>query len=675
MYKPFCRALALLALLSCPALAQTDVREHVTGYAPSYFAGSSPASALEMVNLLPGFNLVEADTSVRGYSGAQGNVLIDGRPPASKQDKLSDTLKRIPAASVERIELMRPGTEGIDMQGYALLANVVRKVSTAARMRTEVQYVAFRHGQNAPKLAGEMSIGKTYVLDLSAQMYRDVKTDPFGYGPRNRYKQDLVTPILLADYSHPKYENIWTVLGGWRQPLMGGALRLNGLYRGSRSMGKIDEKISFPSVQRKLGEEREMRFANEAGLQYTHPLWAGGEGELIGIRRSTGEYTTQSTFDPLGDTSQTRKAHTSETIARLVERQRGGNWSTESGVEGTLNTLDNAVSFKVLGVPIVLPAGRVRLSERRIEGFTEGTWHVLPTVALEAGARYEISFFKQQGDNSLSEPLGYLKPRAQVSWNVTPSDELRLLYEREAGQLNFNNFVTTIQIASLQVQAGNVNLVPYTQWKTELTWEHRFKSGSLVLRARDEAIKNTWDRILFVAPTGAFDALGNVGDGRRQTLIANLNLPLDFLGVEGFTLQANGTLRSSHVIDPITRQRRRISEDVPSEGAATLTDDISSLHLRWGVTFTQQLDRWGYRFNEIQNNHAMESVDAFIEYKPDPQWLIRFFGEGLMDRPGGNRTRFIWSGPRNIAPFAYAERRPANNGARLGLNIQRTFGN
>ena len=54
----------------------------------------------------------------QGVGGAVGNVVIDGQPPASKQDKLEDILKRIPAASVERIELIR-GAATLRMAGSA----------------------------------------------------------------------------------------------------------------------------------------------------------------------------------------------------------------------------------------------------------------------------------------------------------------------------------------------------------------------------------------------------------------------------------------------------------------------------------------------------------------------------------------------------------------------------
>jgi len=57
--------------------------------------------AYEMVNLVPSFQLTEGNTSVRGYAGAIGNVLIDGRPPATKDETLQTILSRINFEAVE----------------------------------------------------------------------------------------------------------------------------------------------------------------------------------------------------------------------------------------------------------------------------------------------------------------------------------------------------------------------------------------------------------------------------------------------------------------------------------------------------------------------------------------------------------------------------------------------
>src|SRR3546814_11186828 len=79
-----------------------------------------------MVKRLPGFVLVDSDGDVRGFAGATGNVVIDGKPPSSKSESLEAVLRRIPAASVARIEVIRGGAPGIDRGGHDVVANVAR---------------------------------------------------------------------------------------------------------------------------------------------------------------------------------------------------------------------------------------------------------------------------------------------------------------------------------------------------------------------------------------------------------------------------------------------------------------------------------------------------------------------------------------------------------------------
>ena len=83
-----------------------------------------------MVNALPGFAL-DAGDGVRGFGGAAGNVLIDGERPATKNDTLDEVLQRIPASSVARIDVIRGGAPGIDMQGKTVIANVIRRRTRA----------------------------------------------------------------------------------------------------------------------------------------------------------------------------------------------------------------------------------------------------------------------------------------------------------------------------------------------------------------------------------------------------------------------------------------------------------------------------------------------------------------------------------------------------------------
>lgn len=116
------------AQTTTPAPAPTAEADQsgVLVFTPDFFAANRPNTAQDMVNRIPGFSINDG-AQTRGFEGAVGNVLINGNRPASKNDTGSNVLSRTPASQVERIELVRGGAAGIDMQGYAMVANVILK--------------------------------------------------------------------------------------------------------------------------------------------------------------------------------------------------------------------------------------------------------------------------------------------------------------------------------------------------------------------------------------------------------------------------------------------------------------------------------------------------------------------------------------------------------------------
>src|SRR5450432_900752 len=65
----------------------------VISYPASFFASMGAETAYDMVLRVPGFAFDDG-SSVRGFAGAAGNVLIDGQRPASKTDDLISILRR-----------------------------------------------------------------------------------------------------------------------------------------------------------------------------------------------------------------------------------------------------------------------------------------------------------------------------------------------------------------------------------------------------------------------------------------------------------------------------------------------------------------------------------------------------------------------------------------------------
>ena len=77
-----------------------------------------------MVRQVPGFSL-DGGEDRRGFSGAVGNLLIDGVRPSSKSQGVEGMLQRIPASQVVRLEVLRGAAVAGDASGQAILLNVV----------------------------------------------------------------------------------------------------------------------------------------------------------------------------------------------------------------------------------------------------------------------------------------------------------------------------------------------------------------------------------------------------------------------------------------------------------------------------------------------------------------------------------------------------------------------
>src|SRR6185437_9134292 len=84
-------------------------------------------------------------------------------------DILSDVLKRISIADVDRIEVIRGGAPGIDMQGLTVIANVVLKAGGNHTIVT-LANTTYGDGHNGPAASVEFTgqwDNKTYDLQLS----------------------------------------------------------------------------------------------------------------------------------------------------------------------------------------------------------------------------------------------------------------------------------------------------------------------------------------------------------------------------------------------------------------------------------------------------------------------------------------------------------------------------
>src|SRR5262245_26704376 len=119
------------AQATAPATAVATSSSDRVAYEAAYFAQYNPQTALDMVNQTPGFAL-DGGEDRRGFSGAVGNLLVDGERPSTKSQSLEGILSRIPANQVVRIEVLRGAAVAGDASGQSVLVNIVRVPSAGS---------------------------------------------------------------------------------------------------------------------------------------------------------------------------------------------------------------------------------------------------------------------------------------------------------------------------------------------------------------------------------------------------------------------------------------------------------------------------------------------------------------------------------------------------------------
>ena len=264
-------AVLLLSLVLATAAHASDTPDaDLTVYEPQAFAAVAPVNALDMVQRVPGFVLVAADPEVRGYVGAQGNVLIDGAHPASKRDDLEELLRRIPAASVARIERIRSGSGGIEMAGHAVVVNVVRRTADRAPVALEAG-VAMAEDWLRPRVAlefGRRRDGRALELARAATPELD---DDSGAGTLRSVAADG-TPVEDAETSTQRTLDEITASGAWRQPAATGELKFDGALRSLRDRQAIETVYRAPAHATESGREDQDYRDAEFGARYQRAL-------------------------------------------------------------------------------------------------------------------------------------------------------------------------------------------------------------------------------------------------------------------------------------------------------------------------------------------------------------------------------------------------------------------
>ncbi len=618
----FCAAvLAGAALTGTSVLAQSADPAGEAGvevYLPSAFAEFLPQNAGDLVGRLPGFQVDEGD-NVRGLSGAQGNVLFNGRRPPPRSGSIGARLSTIRVEAVERLELIEAGARDVDMQGYPLLLNIVLRAETTTQTNGRMEIEPRENGGDEVQLAlgasrsgGRINLeGNLELYDEALISYEDVRTAT----PTN--------PIVRETSDEDTTLSSREAQGSAMIPLgRGRSVTLSGAYDSYAETARptAEEVASGAALQ----ESSEFDNADTSfGVEYSGPLRRGMGLQAV-ITRTDGEQErSQSLRENGSDSRFSAVEETSETATRATIRWRlSPHWALETGGTWALNTLDGVSSATIDGVAQNIDGSVASVEETRTAALAVAAWTPRTDLSMHFGGRIEN--FALNSSNATDElTLTDVIPRADLTWSLENDWVLRLSAEREVGQLDLDLFLAETNLDNALNTSGASTLEPERDWTYRAELERRFGERSLlrfVAERRD--VDNPISRIRGedgeVRPA-------NIGPETYDSLSGFFEVDMEGFGFPGLFIDGEAVLRQSERIDPLQGFVRETSGHRDYSYEIDLRQELAGGKYILGLEIEASAPATHYRTTSIHRVESDPSIRLTGEWRHTGRWRTGFW--------------------------------------------------
>ncbi|WP_026147787.1 TonB-dependent receptor plug domain-containing protein [Robiginitomaculum antarcticum] len=677
--KPLLAVASSLTLMTAalPAFAQTANQQ---SFDQEYFKQYAPRTALDMIAQVPGFSL-EGASDRRGLGQGGANVLINGERLTGKTD-VGSQLNRIPATNVVRVEikdgasLSIPGLSGqvaniVTSKGKGLSGTWSWESTLRDRNEPNFSHIHFTvSGEKGPL---------SYTAELRSEAFRQA-----GYG-----REDLIdasgtvfetrdeigydigqTPGVTLDLAwKPKEEHVGNLNLEYNHSNYGGSetsQRTAGTSRGNDVFTLA--RFSEDEWNAKIGADYEFPFLN---------------GKLKTIAYNRFEHSpTQSQFEVFTSPDNradgsifNRVADESESILRTEYSwipSEGRDW--QISLEGALNTLDIDADLQVLDGgayrPEPLKGASSKVEEIRTEASITHSRKMSEKWNLQASLGAEYSEISQSNGGLTRD---FFRPKGFIASTYKPSDSfsIRTKVEREVGQLNFFDFISSVDISDDFNTTGNINLVPAQSWNLETEFDKDFGDGnSLKIRVYGELITDLVDRI----PIGKNgDAVGNIDEAMLYGLDSTLTLKGEKWGYKGTELTLKANVQDSDVDDPLTGGSRRLNNASIYNTQLSFRHDIENTDYAYGFGLYRSEGSPDFRLRTISEAkfNAPDS-SIFVEHKDIMGLKLRLTAFNLFDFTQ-EAQRQIFTDRRDIGTLDFTEFRRRKYGRTLSLELSGTY--
>lgn len=674
------RAILVLLCAFAPWAYADQALEQTSVYLPENFAQYAPLNARDMVERIPGFRLENSrgNDQSRGFGEATENVLINGQRISSKSSAAADVLERIPASTVERIELL----EGAELDIPGLSGLVVNVVAKAAGVSGTWSYqTRFQNGQKPRYFGGDLSVSGergdlAWNVNLSSNQRggagegEEIFRDPAGIILETRaLEQRRLFPQTEASVGLR-----WT-------PASGLVANLNAEYvldeREEREKAERAPSGETPFKQNILDNDDETSVELSGDVEFD--VFAG-RLKLIAVYadRETPSTALRSRAtldgDPIDDRFVEQSTDETETILRGEYAWSALQGSWDASLETALNTLDSRTAQyeSENGEPLALVDGdgeTVSVEETRSEGFLTYSRAYGDAVQVQVSLGAEISEIESSGPNGQSRSFTRPKGGLTLSWDYSDTTTINARVNRRVGQLDFFDFVSQVDLNDGDNQVGNVNIVPEQAWRAEIEVERKFGAwGASNLIVFGEALEDVVDQI----PLGDGEGPGNIDRGARFGVELEGTFNFDPLGWNGAQLVYTATAQDSEIEDPLTGETRALNREDQLALDLEFRHDIDRTDLAWGIEFSPNIVSDTFRIDSIRTDRSQPGrLRVFLEHKD--LWGLTARAElarPFQDIEKQTRQRFD---PDRTGTLTETERSRFEDFAFLTLNLRGAF--
>ena len=578
-------------------------------YDAAAFARFAPQTANDMVRRIPGFSVTEVSED-RGLGEASQNVTINGQRITGKSNDAQSALSRIPASSVIRFEVADAATFNISgINGQVL--NVVAKdgglegnFSWRFEAR-EVTGINPRVGE--VNLSGKLGKGN-FTLGIDNNGNFKGGGDALEFNRFGDASRDYIRTIE----SRPRGDRP-RIAGSYNlQADNGNILNVNGAleFFFFRRRGELDRFPDGVTELSGLPEENQLSLGSEDEWNYEvsgdYELAAGpGRLKLIAFRRfEHSDFGSEFRVDPTnGNDPEGQRfdqvIDESETVLRSEYRWKGGKNEWQISFEGALNSLDaDADLFNLVNgnyEPEVLTGATARVEEKRAQAILSYSRPLSDTFSLQTTLGGEYSQLNQSGSNGLTRTFWRPKGSIALTWKASPTLTVSSKFQRKVGQLDFGDFLASVDVQDSNNNASNAQLVPPQSW----LWENEANlslgnAGSIKFKLDGELISDLVDQVPINATE---EAVGNLPSAKRLRGEINGSFVLDSIGFRGAKLDALIALQTTSVRDPLLLTSRPISNRGRSGWSLEFRHDVPGTQWAWELKAEQDSDFGFYRLD------------------------------------------------------------------------------